>query len=71
MVKLLGSIEPERLEAIVAGIGKAMQENGEHPQRAPGVWSLVQKTRSQDTRRALGTAIEVLESVGRELSSVR
>ena len=68
LVRLLENIEPEKLEAIITGIAKAMQSADAPGDKTPGSFSLLQRTRHKDTRRALGLAVDVAESIGRELA---
>ena len=68
LAKLLGSIDSDRLERIVTGIRRVMQDSDSRSDNPPGRLGLLKRTRSPDTRRTLDLAVDVLESIGRELA---
>jgi len=65
--KVLGEIEPELLDVVVRAIPEGLAQISAKRSETPGLFSLLQKFRSQDSRRAMGAAGELLESVGRNL----
>src|SRR5260221_10279192 len=65
--KGLGEIEPELLDVVVRAIPEGLAQISAKRSETPGLLSLLQKFRSQDSRRAMGAAAELLESVGRNL----
>jgi uncharacterized protein YjgD (DUF1641 family) len=67
LAKSLGNVDPSRMEAIAAGVAKAMRPPDPGDGKLPGPLGLVKRMRSKDARRALHLAIDVLESVGCEL----
>jgi uncharacterized protein YjgD (DUF1641 family) len=66
--KMLGSIEPELLghlvDSVPAGLAQAAKRT-----ESPGLFSLVQKLSSRDSRRGLAAAAEILEAFGKHLGS--
>ncbi|HYZ74765.1 MAG TPA: hypothetical protein VE641_16920 [Chthoniobacterales bacterium] len=67
LAKSLGNIDPNRFEAIAKGVAKAMQPPDSDRSKPPGSLNLLTRSRSKEARSALGLAVDVLESVGREL----
>src|SRR5258707_15830421 len=65
--KGLGEIEPELLDVVVRAIPEGLAQISAKRSKTPGLFSLLQKFRSKDSRRAMGAAAELLESVGRNL----
>jgi uncharacterized protein YjgD (DUF1641 family) len=65
--QLLGNIEPELLGVIVRSIPEGLAQVSAKRSAAPGLFSLLQKFCSKDSRRAMGVAVELLESVGKGL----
>jgi uncharacterized protein YjgD (DUF1641 family) len=64
--KLLGSINPEVLHALVDGVPKAIaQAPAAEP---PSVFALGRRATSPDARRGLAVAVSVLEVLGRGLA---
>lgn len=64
--KVLGSINPDVLRAVVEGIPQATtQVPGAKP---PSLFSLGRRMASQDSRRGLAAAVSVLEVLGRGLA---
>jgi uncharacterized protein YjgD (DUF1641 family) len=67
--KVLGNIEPELLDVIVRSVPEGLAQVSAKPSQTPGLFSLLQKFCSKDSRRAMGAAVELLESVGKGLKS--
>jgi uncharacterized protein YjgD (DUF1641 family) len=64
--KVLGSINPEVLHAVVEGVPQATaQVPGAKP---PSLFSLGRRMASQDSRRGLAAAVGILEVLGRGLA---
>jgi uncharacterized protein YjgD (DUF1641 family) len=64
--KVLGSINPEVLHAVVEGIPQAVaQTPGAKP---PSLFALGRRVASQDARRGLAAAVSVMEVLGRGLA---
>jgi uncharacterized protein YjgD (DUF1641 family) len=66
--QVLGNVEPELLNVIVRSIPEALAQVSAKRSEAPGVFSLLQKFSSKNSRRAMGAAAELLESVGNGLN---
>jgi uncharacterized protein YjgD (DUF1641 family) len=66
--QVLGNIEPELLDVVVRSIPEALAQVSAKRSEAPGVFSLLQKFSSKNSRRAMGAAAELLESVGKGLN---
>lgn len=66
LTKLLGSIDPELLHRLGKAATAAVEKPREEP---PSLFELVRRFNSPDSRRALATAADVLEGVGRGLGS--
>jgi uncharacterized protein YjgD (DUF1641 family) len=63
--KLLGGVNPDKLEAALGGIPTALaQEPAENP---PSLLTILRRLSSVESRRALNAAATVLENVGRAL----
>jgi uncharacterized protein YjgD (DUF1641 family) len=67
--QLLGSIEPELLGIIVRSIPEGLAQASAKRSETPGLFSLLQKFCSRDSRRAMGATAELLESVGKGLKA--
>jgi uncharacterized protein YjgD (DUF1641 family) len=65
--KLLGSIDPELLGALVGAIPDGLAQATATKTKAPSLLSLLQKFNSQDSRRGMALAAGLLESLGRRL----
>ena len=65
LVRIAGTLEPELLEAIAQAVPKGLAQ-GKMPE-PPGLWKLLKKMSSQDTRRTMSAMICVLESLGKSL----
>jgi uncharacterized protein YjgD (DUF1641 family) len=65
--QVLGNIEPELLDGIVRSIPEGLAQVSAKRSETPGLFSLLQKFCSKDSRRALGAIAELLESVGKGL----
>jgi uncharacterized protein YjgD (DUF1641 family) len=69
LAKVLGEIEPELLSAVVRTIPDGLAQVSAKRSEVPGLFSLLQRFSSQDSRRAMSAAAELLESVGKGLRS--
>jgi uncharacterized protein YjgD (DUF1641 family) len=69
LAKSLGNVDPGRFEAIAKGVAKAMQPPDSDGSKPPSSLNLLKRSRSKEARKALGLAVDVLESVGRELGN--
>ena len=67
--ELLGNIEPELLGVIVRSIPEGLPQASAKRSETPGLFSLLQKFCSKDSRRAMGATAELLESVGKGLKA--
>jgi uncharacterized protein YjgD (DUF1641 family) len=67
--QLLGNIEPELLGVIVRSIPEGLPQASAKRSETPGLFSLLQKFCSKDSRRAMGATAELLESVGKGLKA--
>jgi uncharacterized protein YjgD (DUF1641 family) len=65
--KMLGSIEPELLGHAINSISEGLALGA--AKSPPGLFSLVQKLGSKESRRGLAAAAEILETFGRRLGS--
>jgi len=65
--KVLGNIEPELLDVIVRSVPEGLAQVSAKRSETPGLFSLLQKFCSKDSRRAMGAAVGLLESVGKGL----
>jgi uncharacterized protein YjgD (DUF1641 family) len=66
--QVLGNIEPELLGVIVRSIPEGLAQVSAKRSEVPGLLSLLRKFSSQDSRRAMAAAAELLESVGKGLN---
>ena len=66
---MLGEIEPELLSAVVRALPDGLAQVSTKRSETPGLLSLLQRFTSKDSRRAMGAAAELLESLGRGLRS--
>jgi uncharacterized protein YjgD (DUF1641 family) len=66
--QVLGNIEPELLDVIVRSVPEGLAQVSAKRSEAPGLFSLLQKFSSKDSRRAMGATAELLESVGKGLN---
>jgi uncharacterized protein YjgD (DUF1641 family) len=69
--QVLGKIEPELLDVIVRSIPEGRAQVSAKRSETLGLFSLLQKFCSKDSRRAMGAAAELLESVGKGLNHSR
>ena len=67
--QLLGNIEPELLGAIARSIPEGLAQASAKRSETPGLFSLLLKFFSRDSRRAMGATAELLESVGKGLKA--
>jgi uncharacterized protein YjgD (DUF1641 family) len=65
LTKLFGSIPPDILNSLVQTVEEGAQR--EKTQRAPGVFELLRRLRSENSRHAVAVALDLLESVGKGL----
>ena len=66
--KLLSEIDPELLSSVVRAIPKCLAQ-GSATKEPPGLFSLLRKFGSVDSRRAMVVGSELLESVGKSLNT--
>ena len=67
--KKLDSIEPELLGHMIDSVPEGLARASAKRTAPPGLFSLVQKFSSKESRRALAVAAEILETFGRRLGS--
>ena len=67
--KVVFSLEPELLEGIAKAVPNSLTQA--RSEKALSLWQMFKKMCSHDTRRALSTMLNVLESFGQSLGSVR
>jgi uncharacterized protein YjgD (DUF1641 family) len=65
LTKLFASIPPDILNSLVQTVEQGAQR--EKTQRAPGVFELLRRLRSENSRHAIAVALDLLESVGKGL----
>jgi uncharacterized protein YjgD (DUF1641 family) len=65
----LDSIEPELLGHLIDSVPEGLAKASAKQPESPGLFSLVQKFSSKESRRALAVAGEILESFGSRLGS--
>jgi len=65
LTKFFGSIPPDILNSLVQAVTEGAQR--EKTQRAPGVFELLHRLRSKNSRHAIAVTLDLLESVGRGL----
>jgi uncharacterized protein YjgD (DUF1641 family) len=66
LIRIGGSLEPELLEALAQAVPEGLAQ-AKMPEPL-GLWKLLKKLSSQDTRRAMTAMICVLESLGKSLA---
>jgi uncharacterized protein YjgD (DUF1641 family) len=66
--KVLGDLNPERLERAVSDVDSALNSA---PQEPPSLFAIFRRMSSTESRRALAAAVTVLEGVGRGLDPAR
>jgi uncharacterized protein YjgD (DUF1641 family) len=69
LTKMLGSIEPEVLEQLIDSVPEGLAKASAPRQETPGLFSLVHKLTSQESRRGLAVAAEILETFGKRLAA--
>ena len=65
LIRIAGTLEPELLEALAHAVPEGLAQ-AKMPEPL-GLWQLLKKLSSQDTRRAMTAMICVFESLGRSL----
>jgi uncharacterized protein YjgD (DUF1641 family) len=65
LIRIAGALEPELLQALAQAVPEGLAQ-AKMPEPL-GLWKLLKKLSSQDTRRAMTAMICVLESVGKSL----
>lgn len=65
----LDSIEPELLGQLIDSVPEGLAKASAKPAEPPGLFSLIQKFSSRESRRGLAVAAEILETFGRRLGS--
>src|ERR1700733_956086 len=63
LTKFFGSIPPDILNSLVQTVTEGAQR--EKTQRAPGVFELLRRLRSENSRHAIAVTLDLLESVGK------
>jgi uncharacterized protein YjgD (DUF1641 family) len=66
LASAVGTIEPELLKGLVQALPQGLAQAREP--EPPGLWTLLKKLRSKNSRRALAALTGVLETAGRNLS---
>ena len=67
--RILGSIEPEWLQGIFQAIPEGLARASADQQKPVGLFTLLRRLMSRDSRRGLAAAIAFLQVFGRHLSS--
>jgi uncharacterized protein YjgD (DUF1641 family) len=65
LTKFFGNMPPDILNSLVQTVMEWAQR--EKTQRAPGVFELLRRLRSEDSRHAIAVTLDLLESVGKGL----
>jgi uncharacterized protein YjgD (DUF1641 family) len=65
--KVLSDIDPDVLGRVVSAVPEALQQVPSAKMKAPGMWSLLQKFNSEDSRRGMAFAASLLDSLGKKL----
>lgn len=65
LTKVLGSIPPETLNGLVQAATEGARR--EKSRKAPGFFELYRRLRNENSRRALGVTLDLVESVGKSL----
>jgi hypothetical protein len=65
LTKFFASIPPEVLDSLVRTASAGAER--EKAQRAPGVFQLLRRAGSEDSRHAIAVTLDLLESVGKAL----
>ena len=65
--KILGSMEPEMVEAFARSLPEAVAVAKEQPAKPPGFFGLLRKMTNKDSRRGLFLVSSMLESLGKNL----
>jgi uncharacterized protein YjgD (DUF1641 family) len=68
LASALGTIEPELLKGLVHALSQGLAQARRQEPNPPGLWALLRKLRSKDSRRAMAALTGVLEMAGRNLS---
>jgi len=66
LVEVLMAVDPEILDGLVKAITAAGKEH-EREVKPPGIWGIVKRAMSEDSRRGLSFMTLMLESVGKSL----
>lgn len=65
LTKFFGSISPDVLNSVVQTVVEGAEREKAH--RAPGLWQLLRRLRSEDSRHAIAVTLDLLESAGKRL----
>lgn len=68
LTQVLGNIEPELLGVVAHAVPEGLDKISAKGGQAPGFFSLIPKFCSKDSRRTMGAAAELIESVGKGLN---
>jgi len=63
LTKFFGSIPPDVLDSLVQTVTEGAQREKTH--RAPGIFELLRRLRSENSRHAIAVTLDLLESVGK------
>jgi len=66
LARVLGSIDPDMLQRFAKGLDEAgQQQKKDAAAKAPGLWGLLRRVMSEDARRGIGFATNLLVALGR------
>ncbi len=68
--KILTELDPEVLEHVSRAMSSATEEQ-KREQTAPGLWELVKRANSEDSRRGLSFMTLILSSLGKSLKTAK
>jgi uncharacterized protein YjgD (DUF1641 family) len=69
--RILGCIEPEWFKGLFQAVPEGIAQANAEAEKPAGLWQSWRRIRSEDTLRALGMAVDVLEAFGRHLHSLQ
>jgi uncharacterized protein YjgD (DUF1641 family) len=64
LMKVVGSIEPERLEQLAKAMAAANEEHARED-KPPSAWQLFRRATNEDGRRGLSFVVQMLSALGR------
>ena len=68
--RILGSIEPERFQAILEAIPEGIAQASAQPEKPATLFGLLRRLTDKDSLRALAAAVDFLHSLGHHLLAV-